>query len=340
MMWQSNPLIRYSRQIILKEIGPSGQRKIREASVAIIGCGALGSYSAELLARAGIGRLKLVDRDVVELDNLHRQLYTEKHAEWSVPKAIACAERLREVNSEVEIEPLVVDVSPSNVLRIIKDVDVVLDGTDNFETRFLINDACLKLEKPCVFGAAIETYGMIFPMIPKRTPCLRDLMDSPPPPGSVPTCEMVGVLNTLTSIVASLQTTYTLKIILGESINDGRVLFVDPWNESFEIISVARRKDCPSCVLSKYEYLSRRPRDVKLCGRDAIQINPLKESQIDLSGIFERLQGVLDVRLTEHALYMKGKDFQMILFSDGRSIVKGAGSIRKARSIYSRYVGV
>lgn len=333
------PLLRYSRQIILKKIGPNGQRKIGETSIAIIGCGALGSYSAELLARAGIGRLKLVDRDVVELDNLHRQLYTEKQAEWNIPKAVACAERLKEVNSEVEVEPLVLDVSSSNVLGIIEDVDIILDGTDNFETRFLLNDACLKLEKPCIFGAAIETYGMIFPMIPKKTPCLRDLMDSPPPPGSVPTCEMVGVLNTLTSIVSSLQVTYALKIILGESI-DGKVLFVDPWNESFEIISVVRRENCPACVLSKYEYLSKRPRDVELCGRDAVQINPAKESQIDLSRIFERLQGVLDVRLTEHALYMNGRDFQMILFPDGRAIVKGAGSIGKARSIYSRYVGV
>ncbi len=178
---------RYSRQIALKVLGLDGQKKIWDASVAIIGCGAIGSAAAELLARAGVGRLKVVDRDLVKLSNLHRQLlYDERHAVEGLPEAVACAERLRQINSDVEVEPVVDDVNPRNVEAIISDVDIIVDGTDNFETRFILNDAALKLGKPWIYGAALETYGVVMPMVPDRSPCLRDLVPSPPPPGSLP----------------------------------------------------------------------------------------------------------------------------------------------------------
>ncbi len=333
----SEELFRYSRQLVLRAIGPDGQRKIRNSSIAIVGCGALGSHSAELLARMGVGRLKLIDRDVVELENLHRQYYTEAQAKENVPKAFALANRLAQVNSEVYLEPVTADLNSSNALSLLSDVDLVIDGTDNFETRFLLNDACLKLKKPCVFGAAIETHGMIFVVLPGG-PCLRDLMDSPPLPGSVPTCEIVGVLPTVTAIVSSLQVTEALKIMLGKA-RRGILLFLDPWNGILEEVEVTKRADCPACVLSKFDYLTRMVKDIELCGRNAVHIS--SRGPVNIREINERLSHLpgLNLRLTDYTLHIRGRDFQMILFPDGRAIVKGTDPAR-ARSLYSRYVGL
>jgi len=334
-------LLRYSRQLSLKVIGIEGQRKLREASIAIVGCGALGSHSAELLTRMGVGRLKLIDRDVVELENLHRQYYTEEHARNSHPKAIALAERLSKVNSEVEIGPVIADVNSRNVVSLITDVDIVVDGTDNFETRFLLNDACIKLGKPCVFGAAVETYGMVYPVLPSG-PCLRDLMDSPPPPGSVPTCDVVGILPTVASMVSSQQITEVLKILLGKA-ETGKVLFFNPWERIFDEIKVAKRDDCPSCALSKFEYLSKEVKDAELCGRSSVHLS--SRGPVDIRSLYQRLTSLQDLqdelrlKLSAYALYIKGRDFEMILFPDGRAIVKGA-DLNRAKSLYARYVGI
>ncbi len=334
-------LLRYSRQLSLRVIGVEGQRRLREARIAIVGCGALGSHSAELLARMGAGKLLLIDRDVVELENLHRQNFTEEHARAGLPKAVALAERLSEINSEVEIETVVTDVNPRNVMSLIRDADIVLDGTDNFETRFLLNDACIKLGKPCVFGAAVETYGMVYPVLPSG-PCLRDLMDSPPPPGSVPTCDVVGILPTVAAMVSSQQVTEALKILLGIA-ETGRVLFFDPWERAFDEIGVVRRQDCPSCVLYKFEYLSGEVRDAELCGSSSVHLS--SRGAIDIEALYRRLSGVQDTRgelqlkLSAHTLYIKGRDFEMILFPDGRAIVKGV-DLNRAKSLYARYVGL
>jgi len=319
-----------------------GQKNIWDASVATIGCGAIGSAAAELLARAGVGRLKVVDRDLVELSNLHRQLlYDERHAVEGLPKVVACAERLRQINSDVEVEPVVDDVNPRNVEAIISDVDIIVDGTDNFETRFILNDAALKLGKPWIYGAALETYGVVMPIVPDRSPCLRDLVPSPPPPGSLPTCEAVGVLNAVTVAVASLQVTESLKILTGRIDDAGKAVYIDLWNSSFEVMKIERREDCPACVLGKYEFLEGRfTRDLVLCGRNAVQISPRVEVELNLEELAGRLEKTVSVRLRQQVLYIKVDGYEIAVFRNGRAIVKGTSDPALAKSLYSRYVGL
>ena len=319
-----------------------GQKNIWDASVATIGCGAIGSAAAELLARAGVGRLKVVDRDLVELSNLHRQLlYDERHAVEGLPKVVACAERLRQINSDVEVEPVVDDVNPRNMEAIISDVDIIVDGTDNFETRFILNDAALKLGKPWIYGAALETYGVVMPIVPDRSPCLRDLVPSPPPPGSLPTCEAVGVLNAVTVAVASLQVTESLKILTGRIDDAGKAVYIDLWNSRFEVMKIERREDCPACVLGKYEFLEGRfTRDLVLCGRNAVQISPRVEVELNLEELAGRLEKTVSVRLRQQVLYIKVDGYEIAVFRNGRAIVKGTSDPALAKSLYSRYVGL
>ncbi len=335
-------LDRYSRQIALKVIGTDGQKRLANSSVAVIGCGALGTTAAELLARAGVGRLRLVDRDIVELSNLHRQmLYDERHATQGTPKALACAERISEINSEVEVEPVVTDVNHRNVLGLISDVDLVIDGTDNFETRFLLNDAALSAGVPWVYGAALETYGAVMPIVPGRSACLRDLILNPPRPGALPTCESVGVLNAAAVAVASLQVASAIKLLLGEEGDAGVVTYVDVWRVTFERVRVERSEDCPACVLGRYEFLEGKlSRDVVLCGRNAVQISPAQDVELDLRELANRLRGVAEVRETPHVLFIKAEGLEIAIFRDGRAIVKGTSDTARARSAYARYVGL
>ncbi len=250
-------LQRYIRQIAFPGIGEEGQRRLLSSSVALVGCGGLGSHTANNLVRAGVGRLKIVDRDCVELNNLQRQVLFDEHdATQGLPKAVAAADKLGAINSQVQIEGLLVDVSPANVEGIIEDVDLVLDGSDNLETRYLINDACVKHNIPWIYGGAVASYGMTMNIIPHKTPCLRCVFPRLPPRGTAPTCVTAGILVSTVAIIAALQCGEALKLLTGQGrLNEG-LIHVDVWENSFEVFSVDRQKEsCPACGQGRYEFL-------------------------------------------------------------------------------------
>jgi len=337
-------LKRYSRQILLPGVGEEGQRKLLSSAVAVIGCGALGTVIANTLVRAGVGKIRIVDRDYIELNNLQRQiLFDEEDIARGLPKAIAAAEKLRKVNSDVQIEPLVTDVNPDNVEEIIADVDLVLDGSDNFETRFLLNDACVKHDIPWVYGGAIVTHGMTMAIIPHRTPCFRCFLPKMPPPGSTPTCDMVGVLNTVVNIVASLETTEGLKILMGREVElHGRLIYVDAWKGTMERLELEKRDGlCPTCDLGQYEFLEAREGSylTSLCGREAVQVNVRGRNDISLPDLARRLGPVGEVTSNEYMLRFRVDPYELIVFPDGRTIIKGTADEGMARSLYARYVG-
>lgn len=248
---------RYARHEILPQIGLAGQRKLAASTVFIVGCGALGGFQAELLARAGLGRLRIADGDLVEWHNLHRQiLFQESDAESHGLKARAAARRLREINSTIAIESLAVDVTPQNAQSLLADSDIVLDATDNFETRYLINDVCIKLGKPWVYAGVMGTVGMVMPIVPALSgPCLRCVIPTPPEPGSMPTCETAGVLNSAVGVIASLEVTMALRILLGSLPAEIGLFHADIWNMSFSLMKVQRDPQCPCCGLGRFEFL-------------------------------------------------------------------------------------
>ena len=338
-------LERYSRQMLLSEIGREGQERLLSSAVAIIGCGALGTVIASSLVRAGVGRVKIVDRDYIELNNLQRQiLFDEEDIARGLPKAVAAAERLRKVNSQVEIEPIVADVNPGNVGGIIGDVDLVLDGTDNFETRFLVNDACVKHSIPWVYGAVIVTYGMTMVIIPHRTPCFRCFLAEMPAPGSTPTCDMVGVLGPAVNIVASLEVTEALKLLIGkEEELHGQLIYVDAWTGTLERLELEKRDDlCPACDLGQFEFLEASVGSylTSLCGREAVQVNVRGEARVSFPDLAERLNPVGPVTFNDYMLRFRVDSYELTVFPDGRTIIKGTTDEAVARSLYARYVGL
>jgi adenylyltransferase/sulfurtransferase len=252
-------LDRYARQMTFPHIGEEGQRKLLSSSVAVIGIGGLGTHIADNLARAGVGRLKLVDGDRVELSNLQRQLlFDEEDATEALPKAEAAAKRLASINSQVEVEPLIVDVTRHNIEEIVGDVDLVLDGCDNFQTRYLINDACLKHGIPWVYGGAVASYGMSMTIIPHQTPCLRCVFPEVPPAGSVITSFTDGVLASIVSIIAALEGSEALKLLTGQGLPNQGLIHIDIWENRFEVFSVHRAgEDCPACGQGRYEFLEK-----------------------------------------------------------------------------------
>lgn len=252
-------LERYVRQMTFPEIGEAGQRKLLVSSVAVMGSGGLGTHIADNLTRAGVGRLKLIDRDFVELHNLQRQtLFDEEDAAARLPKAEAAARKLRRINSQVEIEPLVLELSSDNVEAIVDDVDVVLDACDNFEARYLINEACVKLGIPWVYGGAVATYGMTMTVVPGRTPCLRCVFSEKPHPETGPTCATAGILDSVVAIIASLECNEALKLLTGKGrLNEG-LIHVDVWENNFEVFSIQQRdEDCPACGQGQRSHTSR-----------------------------------------------------------------------------------
>ncbi len=338
-------LERYSRQMLLPEVGEAGQKKLLAASVAVIGCGALGTVVASSMVRAGVGRVKIVDRDYIELNNLQRQiLFDEEDIARGLPKAVAAAEKLRRVNSQVRIEPLVADVNPGNVEEIIGDVDLVLDGTDNFETRFLVNDACVKHGIPWVYGAVIATYGMTMVILPHRTPCFRCFLAEMPAPGSTPTCDTVGVLGPAVNIVASLEVTEGLKLLMGkEEELHGRLLYVDAWAGTLEQLELEKRDGlCPACDLGQFEFLEAREGSylTSLCGREAVQVNVRGEAKVSFPGLAERLNSVGQVTFNDYMLRFRVDSYELTVFPDGRTIVKGTTDEAVARTLYARYIGL
>ena len=334
---------RYSRQILFGGIGAEGQRRLRAARVLIVGCGALGSAHAESLARAGVGHLRIVDRDFVEPSNLQRQtMFTEADAEQRLPKVVAAANHLRQINSELELDPHIVDVNHSNIEQLLAGCDVVLDGTDNFAIRYLINDACVKHETNWIYGAAVGSYGVTMTIRPHESACLRCVFEEAPPPASAPTCDTVGVIMPIINIVSAVQVSEALKLLTGH-VEDlhGSLMQFDVWrNEWRRIGTGSPRADCPTCALARYETLSEASEAAAvLCGRDAIQISPSQPTRLNFSALAERLRRAGEVKFNEYLLRFKTENFELTVFQDARSIIRGTDEIAVARSLYAKYIG-
>ena len=330
---------RYSRQILFPEIGERGQEALLAAHVAIAGCGALGSFHAAALARAGVGRLTLIDRDYVELSNLHRQwLFEEADAAEAMPKAAAAERRIRAINSGIRARGAIADLTAENAAELLGGADLILDGTDNFETRYLINDFAVKRGIPWVYGAAVASYGITMPVVPGRTACLRCVYPEPPS-GAQPTCETAGVLSVVVSAVASVQVADALKILTGADLR-ARITTMDLWKGGIRQIDAPERDaDCPACGRREFPYLeaARRPPAV-LCGRNAVQI-AAGERTVNLLELAARLAGLGQVRANEYALRFVIEAYELTVFADGRAIIKGTSDTGIARSLYARYVG-
>ncbi|MDT4898566.1 MAG: molybdopterin-synthase adenylyltransferase [Acidobacteriota bacterium] len=335
---------RYSRQILFDGIGEQGQRRLLDSRVVIIGCGALGTAQAEALARAGVGHLRLVDRDFVEASNLQRQtMFTEQDARERLPKAVACANHLAEINSEVETQIEIADVNHSNVERLIRDCDVVLDGTDNFATRYLINDACVKHKINWVYGAAVGSYGVTMTIRPHASPCLRCIFEEAPPAASAPTCDTAGVIMPIISIVAAVQVSEALKLLTGQPERlHGSLMQFDVWRNDWRRITLSvPAPECQTCGLGRYEMLEAEANDfaVSLCGRDAVQVNPRRSVQVDLPALAERLRAAGEVQLNPYLVRLHLSEYELTVFQDARAIIRGTDDVPTARSLYAKYVG-
>ncbi len=335
---------RYSRQILFSEIGKTGQEKLSAARVLLVGCGALGAAHAEMLARAGVGKLRLVDRDFVEFSNLQRQtLYSETDAEQRLPKAIAAKKRLAAINSEIEVEAIVADVNHSNMENLLDGCDLALDGTDNFQVRYLINDACVKNNIPWIYGAAVSGYGATMTVLPGRTPCLRCVFEEMPPAGSAPTCDTAGVIMPVIASVSAVQVTEALKILTGNFAALHRSLMqIDIWQNDWRGIRLKEpREDCRTCRLKRFEFLDAGGQDfvTTLCGRDAVQVSPPGAVQLNLEELAGRLGKLGEVKQNEYLVRFTTGAYELTVFRDGRAIIRGTDDPAAARSIYARYVG-
>ena len=336
---------RYARQRILGVIGREGQERLQNSRVTILGAGALGTHVSDALARAGVGYIRLVDRDVPELSNLQRQiLFDTSDVENGVPKAAAAASRLASVNPEIEIEPIVTDVNPTNIEKLISDVDLVIDGSDNFELRYLLNDAAVKLGKPWVYGGVISTHGMTMTIRPGTTACLRCVFPESPAPGDAPTCDTAGVLGPAVAMIAAIQSTEAIKLLTGdlEALNPSLIM-IDIWELTFRQVALgSSNPDCPACGQHRFAFLDRQaPRQTtELCGSDSIQIVIDPPPQISLEQLAARLKDAGSVSHNAYLLRFKVDGYQLTVFPDGRAIVKGTTDPGEARSIYSRYVGM
>jgi molybdopterin/thiamine biosynthesis adenylyltransferase len=332
---------RYSRQIRFAALGEDGQQRIRAASVAIVGCGALGSIQAEAMARAGVGRLRLIDRDFVELSNLQRQfLFDESDAREGMPKAAAAASHLAGINSEVKLEPVIADLTPVNTAELLGDVDLILDGTDNFETRYLINDAAVNRGVPWIYGAAVGSYGLKLAIVPGRTACFRCVYPDPPD-GAQPTCETAGVLAAVTAAIAALQVGDALKILAtGADSVAARLTTMDVWSgEIRQLDPPSRDPRCPCCVDRRFTYLDPSRRiPTSLCGRNAVQVHE-RRRPIDLNALAAQLSPVGMVRANAFAVRVVLDVYEMTVFADGRAIIKGTSDFGIARKLYAQYVG-
>ncbi|MHC5110887.1 MAG: ThiF family adenylyltransferase [Planctomycetota bacterium] len=341
-------LDRYARQLLFEPISESGQRRLLQAHVFLVGCGALGTVLAETLVRAGIGFIRIADRDFIELNNLQRQvLFDEDDIAANLPKATAAARKLGRINSDVSVDPVVADINHTNIVQWAEDAELILDGTDNFETRFLINDYCVKYRKPWVYGAVVGVTGLCMPIIPGETPCLRCVFENAPPPEMNPTCDTAGVLGPTVNLVANLQVVESLKILLGhlDQVNR-KLVHVDAWAPRMVSLNVQRTYDegnCPCCHRGEFPYLEGELASgaTSLCGRNAVQITPPQPRRTDFAAISEKLAAVAQspIRANEFMLKTTLDGMELTLFADGRTIVKGTDNVELARSIVARYVG-
>jgi len=333
---------RYEKQIFFNEIGEDGQRRLLVSKVVIIGCGALGTVIANNLVRSGVGYVRIVDRDYIELSNLQRQLlFDEDDIKNNLPKAVAAEYKLKKINSEIQIESVVTDVNPKNIEKLCEGMDIILDATDNFQTRFLINDISVKLNIPWIYGGVIGSSGMTYSIIPNKTPCFRCIFPDIPPAGSVDTCDTAGVLNAITNIIASLQSTEAIKILTGQFdavIKEMR--FIDIWVNTFDNLMIYPKDNCTTCKGNNYEFLNCEAEDaVYLCGKDSIQINPMN-SEVSMKSINNRLDA-MGITIKSNSFYSKFtiEGIQFTLFYDGRAILKNTSDVNKAKTMYSKYIG-
>jgi len=336
---------RSSRRVRFSPIGPAGQARIRAARVLVLGCGGLGAESASLLARAGVGFLRLVDRDVVELSNLQRQaLFDENDVKEGLPKAVAAARRIAAVNSGVRVEPVVADLDSSNILALLEGIDLVVDGFDNFEGRYLLNDACVKLVRPWVYGACVGGGGVAALLVPGFTPCLRCLQPDPPATGLSPTCDILGILGPAAHLTASLEAGLALRyLVTGEAGRHAAMLSADVWEGRLERVDIPylpEANPCPCCVGRRFEFLDAPPPPaVVLCGREAVQVHPPTPSRPDFPALAERLRGLGELVVNEHLLRFRVAPHELTLFQDGRVNVAGTADTALARGLATRYFG-
>ncbi|HLI27764.1 MAG TPA: ThiF family adenylyltransferase [Chloroflexota bacterium] len=335
---------RYARQVQFPGVGPAGQAQLSTARVLLVGCGALGTVLANLLVRAGVGRLTIADRDYVEPSNLQRQvLFDDDDAARGRPKALAAAEKLRRVNPEVQVEPLVLDVNPANVAALVAEATLVLDGTDNFETRYLLNDACVQRGVPWVYAAAVGAHGATLAIVPSETPCLRCLYPDPPPPGTLPTCETDGVLAPAVGVVANLAAAEALKLLVGARDRLRRALvWLDVWTNAFEQLPLAApRPDCPCCGQRQFVFLDAPTTSyaLALCGRNTVQVVVPDRPRIALAELAARLTAVGPVRCDDDLLRLQVEGYEITVFPDARALIKGTTDLARARALYSRYIG-
>jgi adenylyltransferase/sulfurtransferase len=334
---------KYSRQILFAGIGEEGQQRLLASSAVMVGCGAIGAAAAALLVRAGVGRVRVLDRDFVEPSNLQRQtLFDEDDARAALPKAVAAERKLRAINNSVAVEGLVRDLNPRNAAELLSGFDLILDGTDNFETRFLINDYAVQSARPWIYAAAVASYGVTMTVRPGLTPCLACLLESSPNShGLEETCDTVGVLGPIVNLIASLEVAEALKLLAGraEALH-GRLISSDVWSGHFQSVRVAQDPACRACVRRNFSYLQGQAQPhITLCGRDSVQIHERRRT-LDLGALGARLAAtVSDVRHNEFLLCFRVEAYQMTVFADGRAILKGTKDPAIARSLYARYIG-
>ena len=335
---------RYSRQILFPAIGKPGQEKLLASSVLLVGCGALGASHAEILARAGVGKITIVDRDFVEFTNLQRQtLFKESDAAERVPKAIAAQKRIAEINSETLVTPIIADVNNSNVESLIAGHDLIIDGTDNFQVRYLLNDACVKHEIPWIYGAAVSSYGTSMTILPGKTPCLRCVFEEMPDAGSSPTCDTAGVIMPIIASISAVQVSEALKILVGRFDDLHRsIVQIDVWQNDWRKIKLSGpNPDCKTCGKREFEFLDAALQEFSavLCGRDAVQIAPPRPVELDLPALADRLGSLDEVKQNEYLVRFTMGENEMTVFRDGRAIIKGTDDISAARSLYARFIG-
>jgi molybdopterin-synthase adenylyltransferase len=332
---------RYSRQVLFRGVGAEGQRRLSASRIAIVGCGATGSVLASLLARAGVGSLRIIDRDYVEPSNLQRQsLFDEADAAESLPKAIAAARKIAAFNSQIVVEPQVADLIPSNITPLLEGTQLILDGTDNFETRYLINDFAVKNSLPWIYTAAVGSYGVTLNVIPGQTACLACVFPEPPQ-GALETCETAGILNSAVNLAASIAATEALKLLVGAAQHLRRTLLsFDVWqNDRAEIKADTPRPGCPTCDRHEFPYLAGEGRPhITLCGRNSVQIHE-RNRPLDLAEMGDRLRPHGTVRHSDFVLKFWREPYELTLFPDGRAIIKGTTDPAVARSLYARFIG-
>ena len=336
-----NEFWRYDRQMRFEAIGRAGQEAIRKTSVVVVGCGALGSVVCDQLVRAGVGRVTIVDRDVIELHNLQRQpLFTEKDFQEGLPKAVAAERALKEANGEVQVLGVVADVNYRTAKRLCDGADLIVDGTDNFETRLLLNDVALELGIPWIYGGAVGSEGRVKAIVPGETSCLRCLMDGPPPPGESPTCETAGIIAPTAYMVGSLEVSLALKLICGEQLS-GDLIVLDSWEPLLRAVAVPRLEDCPACVRGERLFLEgiHAGSATVMCGRETVQVLPPNNTSLDMVKLASELTGLGEVEDRRFYLSFDDGELWLSVFPDGRCLVHNTNDPNRAKAAVARYLG-